>query len=90
MIGITLIKYTLCTISFTLSSSYVFSEKNITVDTNSLNNRYSGKWRGVMIIYDLEKSIRDYIPREVSEGLAPSLSFESRFECGNLRQARRM
>jgi len=69
---------------------WFFTDKYPSLESNPNNNRYAGKWRGVMIIYDAEKSVRNYSPREVSEGLTPSLRFESRFECGNLRQARRM
>ncbi|KAL8572170.1 hypothetical protein ACOMHN_057845 [Nucella lapillus] len=51
---------------------------------------YRGQWRGTVVVYDSEKSPRDWAPKAVTEGLCPSLGFESRFECGNLRQARRM
>ncbi|XP_076437932.1 cytosolic carboxypeptidase 2-like [Babylonia areolata] len=51
---------------------------------------YHGQWKGTLIVYDSEKSPRDHCPTPVTEGLCPSLRFESRFESGNLRQARRI
>ncbi|GFO12547.1 cytosolic carboxypeptidase 2-like [Plakobranchus ocellatus] len=51
---------------------------------------YKGKWRGVQVAFDSERSSRDFSPLPVPEGCCPSLVFESRFECGNLRQARRV
>ncbi|XP_076456524.1 uncharacterized protein LOC143290869 isoform X2 [Babylonia areolata] len=51
---------------------------------------YNGRWRGTLIVYDSERSPREYNPQPVSEGCCPSLLFESRFESGNLRQARRI
>lgn len=53
-------------------------------------HQFAQKWRGTQVVYDSEKSGRDYEPNPVAEGVAPSLVFESRFESGNLRQARRM
>ncbi|XP_067943240.1 cytosolic carboxypeptidase 2-like isoform X2 [Watersipora subatra] len=53
---------------------------------------FTHKWRGICIVYDAEKSKRDQShvdpPRNVN--YAPHLIFESRFESGNLRQARRV
>ncbi|ESO85980.1 hypothetical protein LOTGIDRAFT_235577 [Lottia gigantea] len=43
-----------------------------------------------MIVYDSERSQRDYLPQPVPEGCCPNLVFESRFESANLRQARRV
>ncbi|KAK7475648.1 hypothetical protein BaRGS_00033141 [Batillaria attramentaria] len=51
---------------------------------------YTNRWRGVLIVYDSERSPRDYSPQPVTEGCCPNLVFESRFESGNLRQARRI
>ncbi|XP_052763307.1 uncharacterized protein LOC128205605 isoform X4 [Mya arenaria] len=51
---------------------------------------YTSKWRGVLIVFDSERSSRDHFPNPVPQGCCPSLLFESRFECGNLRQARRV
>nr|XP_022332484.1 uncharacterized protein LOC111129975 isoform X20 [Crassostrea virginica] len=51
---------------------------------------YTSKWRGVLIVYDSERSSRDHSPQPVPEGCCPNLVFESRFESGNLRQARRV
>ncbi|XP_055956157.1 cytosolic carboxypeptidase 2 [Patella vulgata] len=51
---------------------------------------YSGRWRGMLVVYDSERSQRDHAPQPVPEGCCPNLVFESRFECGNLRQARRV
>ncbi|PAA91645.1 hypothetical protein BOX15_Mlig032425g2 [Macrostomum lignano] len=63
-------------------------EPLLTVDNQT--TQYTGRWRGVQIVYDSEKCPRHYTPSPVSEGLSPSLVFESRFESGNLRQARRV
>ncbi|XP_052234973.1 uncharacterized protein LOC127847242 isoform X4 [Dreissena polymorpha] len=52
--------------------------------------QYTSKWRGVLIVYDSERSSRDHFPSPVPEGCCPNLLFESRFESGNLRQARRV
>ncbi|XP_060592114.1 cytosolic carboxypeptidase 2-like isoform X8 [Ruditapes philippinarum] len=51
---------------------------------------FMSKWRGVLIVYDSERSSRDHFPSPVPQGCCPNLLFESRFECGNLRQARRV
>ncbi|XP_064653134.1 uncharacterized protein LOC135503474 isoform X3 [Lineus longissimus] len=59
-----------------------------TIDTQV--TKYTNKWRGTHIVFDSEKSGKDYIPPAVQEGHCPSLLFESRFESGNLRQARRV
>ena len=56
----------------------------------SQSTPYVQKWRGVLIVYDSERSSREHQPNPVPQGCCPSLSFESRFECGNLRQARRV
>ncbi|XP_013412947.1 cytosolic carboxypeptidase 2 [Lingula anatina] len=61
---------------------------NKSVDTQQ--TPYTGNWRGIQIVFDSEKSARDYAQPRVPEGCCPSLTFESRFECGNLRQARRV
>ncbi|XP_021377487.1 uncharacterized protein LOC110465752 isoform X17 [Mizuhopecten yessoensis] len=60
----------------------------VTFDNQS--SQYTGKWRGVLIVYDSERSSRDRIPQPVPDGCCPNLMFESRFESGNLRQARRV
>ncbi|KAK3087050.1 hypothetical protein FSP39_000988 [Pinctada imbricata] len=52
--------------------------------------QFTQKWRGVLIVYDSERSSRDRSPQPVPEGCCPNLVFESRFESGNLRQARRV
>ncbi|CAC5383170.1 AGBL2_3 [Mytilus coruscus] len=51
---------------------------------------FTSKWRGVLIVYDSERSSRDRQPQPVPDGCCPNLVFESRFESGNLRQARRV
>ena len=48
------------------------------------------KWRGSQIVYDSERSDRDAHASGAPEGHVPGLKFESRFESGNLRQARRV
>src|SRR6218665_3404417 len=49
---------------------------------------YPGKWRGVVVVFDSEKSPKGYVPPSpppsTNEGHCPSLLFESRFESGNL------
>ncbi|XP_059175471.1 cytosolic carboxypeptidase 2-like [Physella acuta] len=62
-------------------------ENSRTIDTQT---SYRGKWRGTQVAFDSERSARDYILLPVPEGCCPTLAFESRFECGNLRQARRI
>ncbi|XP_074656426.1 uncharacterized protein LOC141909731 isoform X2 [Tubulanus polymorphus] len=59
-----------------------------TFDTQT--TQFTGKWRGVQIVYDCDRSAKDYQPPIVPENCCPSLTFESRFECGNLQQARRV
>ena len=51
--------------------------------------RFPGRWRGLFIVYDSERSKRNHRPAALPDGHCPSLVFESRFESGNLRQARR-
>ncbi|XP_041361886.1 uncharacterized protein LOC121377854 [Gigantopelta aegis] len=61
--------------------------------TRTIDNQvtqFTGKWRGVLVAYDSERSPRETIPQVVPEGCVPNLVFESRFESGNLRQARRI
>ncbi|CAL1548208.1 unnamed protein product [Lymnaea stagnalis] len=68
--------------------SHHLPASNRTIETQQTN--YKGKWRGTQVAFDSERSPRDFIPLPVPEGCCPTLSFESRFECGNLRQARRI
>ncbi|XP_055871911.1 uncharacterized protein LOC106075944 isoform X3 [Biomphalaria glabrata] len=56
----------------------------------SQNTVFRGKWRGTQVAFDSERSVRDAQQLPVPEGCCPTLGFESRFECGNLRQARRV
>lgn len=51
---------------------------------------YPGRWRGLFIVFDSERSPKDHQPVPVSDDFCPTLIFESRFESGNLRQARRV
>jgi len=52
---------------------------------------YTQKWRGICIVFDSEKSPREQSMEPPKNPLyAPNLIFESRFESGNLRQARRV
>ncbi|PAA61456.1 hypothetical protein BOX15_Mlig000412g2 [Macrostomum lignano] len=64
------------------------SEPTVTFDTQ--RTQFSGRWRGTQIVFDSERSPRHYSPPTVPEDTCPSLVFESRFESGNLRQARRV
>ncbi|XP_070534073.1 uncharacterized protein [Ptychodera flava] len=52
--------------------------------------RYSRRWDRVISVFDSERTTKGSVPHDVPEGCAPSLMFESRFESGNLRQARRI
>ncbi|XP_072175344.1 uncharacterized protein [Diadema setosum] len=47
-------------------------------------------WEGAQNVFDSERTSKGTIPHTVPEGCCPSLVFESRFESGNLRQARRI
>ncbi|KAL4217925.1 hypothetical protein ACF0H5_022664 [Mactra antiquata] len=68
---------------------YFFKNQNYSTVENQLTP-YMSKWRGVLIVFDSERSSRDHFASPVPQGCCPSLLFESRFECGNLRQARRV
>ncbi|XP_066268250.1 uncharacterized protein [Branchiostoma lanceolatum] len=52
--------------------------------------RFPRPWRGKVVVFDSERMAKGQVPHNVPEGCCPSLSFESRFESGNLRQARRI
>ncbi|XP_063950922.1 uncharacterized protein LOC129256700 isoform X2 [Lytechinus pictus] len=47
-------------------------------------------WEGTQNVFDSERTSKGTIPHTIPEGCCPSLVFESRFESGNLRQARRI
>ncbi|XP_030829550.1 uncharacterized protein LOC580601 isoform X4 [Strongylocentrotus purpuratus] len=47
-------------------------------------------WEGTQNVFDSERTTKGTIPHTIPEGCCPSLVFESRFESGNLRQARRI
>ncbi|XP_078664831.1 uncharacterized protein LOC144907542 isoform X3 [Branchiostoma floridae x Branchiostoma belcheri] len=53
-------------------------------------SRFPRQWRGKVVVFDSERMAKGQVPHNVPEGCCPSLSFESRFESGNLRQARRI
>ena len=83
----------ICIHSYYISNQLNYFFPDRTKDKHVYENQqtpYYGKWRGCQIVFDAERSNKDYEPPAVSEGIAPSLAFESRFECGNLRQARRV
>ncbi|KAK3581757.1 hypothetical protein CHS0354_036079 [Potamilus streckersoni] len=70
-----------------------FLRKNEDSNAQNVDNQvtpYTSKWRGALIVFDSERSSRDHFPQPVPEGCCPTLHFESRFESGNLRQARRV
>ena len=48
------------------------------------------RWRGKPVVFDSDRSTKSPVFHFVPDGFEPSLEFESRFESGNLRQARRM
>ncbi|XP_077989987.1 uncharacterized protein LOC144444443 isoform X3 [Glandiceps talaboti] len=52
--------------------------------------KFSRRWDRVISVFDSERTTKGSVPHDVPEGCAPSLMFESRFESGNLRQARRI
>ncbi|XP_077868214.1 uncharacterized protein LOC100369281, partial [Saccoglossus kowalevskii] len=51
---------------------------------------FTRRWDKVISVFDSERTTKGSLPHDVPEGCAPSLMFESRFESGNLRQARRI
>ncbi|KAH9508360.1 Cytosolic carboxypeptidase 2 [Bulinus truncatus] len=65
-----------------------YSVTNRTIETQ--NTAFKGKWKGTQVVFDSERSLRDCQQLSIPEGCCPTLGFESRFECGNLRQARRI
>ncbi|XP_035659452.1 uncharacterized protein LOC118404481 isoform X3 [Branchiostoma floridae] len=60
-----------------------------TINDND-QSRFPRPWRGKVVVFDSERMAKGQVPHNVPEGCCPSLSFESRFESGNLRQARRI
>ncbi|XP_067664488.1 uncharacterized protein [Haliotis asinina] len=62
----------------------------VTRTAENQDTPFHGRWRGVLIVYDSERSPREHHAQPVPEGCCPNLLFESRFESGNLRQARRV
>lgn len=73
-----------------MRSKLLFLDQQFTKTFDNQQTPYTSKWRGVLIVYDSERSSRDHSPQPVPEGCCPNLVFESRFESGNLRQARRV
>jgi len=69
---------------------FFFTDQQYPKTFDNQVTQYSSKWRGVLIVYDSERSSRDRQAQPVPEGCCPNLVFESRFESGNLRQARRV
>nr|XP_026690269.1 uncharacterized protein LOC104265751 isoform X2 [Ciona intestinalis] len=57
--------------------------------TKHTNGLSKPMWHGKPVVYDSERSSRSPPPHSVPDGMPESLVFESRFESGNLRQARR-
>lgn len=52
---------------------------------------YTHKIRGAAVVYDSVKSPKDQkLEQPTNPLISPNLVFESRFESGNLRQARRV
>ena len=51
---------------------------------------HEDRWRGKAVVFDSDRSTKSPVFHFVPDGFEPSLEFESRFESGNLRQARRM
>ncbi|CAD5114345.1 DgyrCDS3484 [Dimorphilus gyrociliatus] len=68
----------------------LFCKDNKKLSIDKQQTEFDRRWRGVQIVYDSEKSGKDYQPPPVASGFCPSLTFESRFESGNLRQVRRV
>jgi hypothetical protein len=58
--------------------------------SSNFNTQYTADWRFSTIVYDSQKSSRIQEPIIFAQRFSPSLVFESRFESGNLRQARRV
>ncbi|KAK3581760.1 hypothetical protein CHS0354_036079 [Potamilus streckersoni] len=69
---------------------YFFHKDSNAQNVDNQVTPYTSKWRGALIVFDSERSSRDHFPQPVPEGCCPTLHFESRFESGNLRQARRV
>lgn len=61
-----------------------------TVDTQETPYNDNIRWMRSVVVYDCEKTPPENIPVPTPSDCCPSLVFESRFESGNLRQARRV
>ncbi|CAI9721402.1 cytosolic carboxypeptidase 2-like [Octopus vulgaris] len=61
-----------------------------TIETQIAPYKSHTKWSRPIIVYDSERNSPYNCPLMSSEDYGPSLVFESRFESGNLRQARRV
>ena len=63
-------------------------------DGRTVHTQKTGKWyrpwEQTRVVYDSERTSKGTVPHPVPEGCSESLVFESRFESGNLRQAKRM
>ena len=55
-----------------------------------INSQYTADWKNYTVVFDCHKSPRIQEPIIFSQRYSPTLVFESRFESGNLRQARRV
>jgi hypothetical protein len=73
--------------SLETAASFMQSDSAASSDSQSAANDL---WRGVIVVFDSERTPKDSVPAFFSQRHSPNLVFESRFESGNLRQARRM
>ncbi|XP_033121673.1 uncharacterized protein LOC117120721 isoform X2 [Anneissia japonica] len=66
---------------------------NVPMNGRTVHNqrtKWFRPWDGSLIVYDSERSSRTNTVLDVPDGCCSSLLFESRFESGNLRQAKRV
>ncbi|KAJ8020790.1 Cytosolic carboxypeptidase 3 [Holothuria leucospilota] len=62
-------------------------------ETRTVDNqktKWFRPWEGTQVVFDSERLSKGTVPHTTPEGCCQSLVFESRFESGNLRQARRI
>ncbi|XP_071941889.1 uncharacterized protein [Antedon mediterranea] len=76
-----------------LPKNYELLSNNVPQKARTVHNqrtRWFRPWDGSLMVYDSERSSRTSAILDVPEGCCSSLLFESRFESGNLRQAKRV
>lgn len=93
-LSFTLSVYSISSLPLPLELTFIGKSCDSVLGSRTYENQvtpYTHRIRGSGIVYDSVKSPKEQKTLQPSNPLiAPNLVFESRFECGNLRRARRV